>query len=37
MNAGLQIHWDTGFNVAVLANLDPPAAQLVLDYVRAPL
>jgi hypothetical protein len=33
MNGDLRIYPKSGFVVAVLANLDPPAAQNVSEYV----
>jgi CubicO group peptidase (beta-lactamase class C family) len=39
MNAQLDIHWNTGYTVVVLANLDPPAAGEWAKYIsdRLPL
>jgi CubicO group peptidase (beta-lactamase class C family) len=37
MNGILQIYWDEGYTVVVLANLDPRAAETVADYVRGRL
>jgi CubicO group peptidase (beta-lactamase class C family) len=37
MNGMLQIYWDEGYTVVVLANLDPPAAQQVAEYIRTRL
>lgn len=34
MNSQLDIYWDAGVTVAVLANLDPPAAGDIADYIR---
>jgi CubicO group peptidase (beta-lactamase class C family) len=34
MNANLDMYWDTGYTVVVLANLDPPIAQQVNNYIR---
>jgi hypothetical protein len=33
MNAQLDIHWNTGYTVVVLANLDPPAATEWAKYI----
>jgi CubicO group peptidase (beta-lactamase class C family) len=37
MNGDLRIYPDSGYVVVVLANLDPPAAQRVADYLDARL
>jgi len=34
MNANLDMYWDSGYTVVVLANLDPPIAQQVNNYIR---
>lgn len=34
MNANLDMYWDSGYTVIVLANLDPPIAQHVNNYIR---
>lgn len=34
MNSQLDIYLDDGYTVVVLANLDPPAAQRVANYIR---
>jgi CubicO group peptidase (beta-lactamase class C family) len=34
MNGQLDVYLDGGYTVVVLANLDPPAAQGVANYVR---
>lgn len=34
MNAELNIYWEAGVVVAVLANIDPPAAGDISDYLR---
>lgn len=33
MNAELDMHWDTGYTVVVLSNLDPPAATRMSKYI----
>jgi hypothetical protein len=33
MNAQLDIHWNTGYTVVVLSNLDPPAATEWAKYI----
>jgi hypothetical protein len=33
MNGDLRIYSESGYIVAVLANMDPPAAQLISDYL----
>jgi hypothetical protein len=33
MNGDLRIYPNTGYIIAVLANLDPPAAQHITDYL----
>jgi CubicO group peptidase (beta-lactamase class C family) len=37
MNGILQIYWDKGYTVVVLANVDPRAAEGVADYIRGRL
>jgi len=34
VNANLDIYWDSGYTVAVLANLDPPIAENVNAFIR---
>ena len=34
MNSTLDMYWDSGYTVIVLANLDPPVAQQVTEYIR---
>jgi D-alanyl-D-alanine carboxypeptidase len=34
MNATLDIYWDSGYTVVVLANLDPPIAQRINQFIR---
>ncbi len=34
MNANLDMFWDSGYTLIVLANLDPPIAENVTDYIR---
>jgi CubicO group peptidase (beta-lactamase class C family) len=34
MNANLDMYWESGYTVVVLANLDPPIAQQVNNYIR---
>ena len=37
MNGTLQVYWDEGYVIVVLANLDPPAAETVASYIGARL
>ena len=37
MNGDLRIYPESGFAVAVLANIDPPAAQRISEYLDARL
>jgi CubicO group peptidase (beta-lactamase class C family) len=34
MNANLDMYWDSGYTVVVLANLDPPVANQVNTYIQ---
>jgi hypothetical protein len=34
MNAQLDMYWDNGYTVVVLANLDPPVVERVVNYIR---
>jgi CubicO group peptidase (beta-lactamase class C family) len=34
MNAQLDMYWDGGYTVIVLANLDPPVVERVVNYIR---
>lgn len=34
MNADFEIYWNEGYVIAVLANLDPPAAGQVAEYIQ---
>lgn len=34
VNANLDIYWDSGYTVIVLANLDPPAAENINAFIR---
>jgi hypothetical protein len=33
MNAALDMHWDTGYTVVVLSNMDPPQAMETSRYI----
>lgn len=33
-NVALDMYWDSGYTVIVLANLDPPIANRIRDYIR---
>jgi CubicO group peptidase (beta-lactamase class C family) len=33
MNAALDMHWDTGYTVVVLSNMDPPQAMETAKYI----
>lgn len=37
MNAQLDMHWDNGYTVVVLTNMDPPAATKMAQYISARL
>jgi len=34
MNANLDMYWDSGYTIVVLANVDPPVANQVNIYIQ---